>query len=122
TAPMLRRPDGMERLRAWVAAGLALHEARGWRGAFLAQAYFEAAPAALAGLGPGDYEPWAETGAALAGEAEERAFVTTLPDGPASTRRRGRPRSAAGSRPARPSRRTTRPRAAPTSRSSRARA
>ena len=81
TAPMLRRPDGMERLRAWVAAGLALHEARGWRGAFLAQAYFEAAPAALAGLGPGDYEPWAETGAALAGEAEERAFFTTLPDG-----------------------------------------
>src|SRR5206468_5312979 len=74
-------PDGMERLRAWVAAGLALHEARGWRGAFLAQAYFEAAPAALAGLGPGDYEPWAETGAALAGEAEERAFFTTLPDG-----------------------------------------
>src|SRR5438105_2591578 len=32
-------------------------------------------------LGPTDYRAWAEVGAALSGEAEERAFFATLPDG-----------------------------------------
>src|SRR5437870_2936706 len=81
TAPVLGRPDGIERLRAWVEAGLGLHDTRGWRGAFLAQAYFDAAPGALAALGPADYRAWAETGAALSADAEERAFFATLPDG-----------------------------------------
>src|SRR5438067_1378074 len=81
TAPVLGRPDGIERLRAWVNAGLGLHDTRGWRGAFLAQAYFDAAPGALAALGPADYRAWAETGAALSADAEERAFFATLPDG-----------------------------------------
>ena len=81
TAPALRRKDGVPRLRAWVAAGLALHETRGWRGAFLAQAYFDAATVALGALGPGDYAAWSEIGAALSGEAEERAFFATLPAG-----------------------------------------
>src|SRR5438067_8612289 len=81
TAPVLGRPDGIERLRAWVAAGLGLHDTRGWRGAFLAQSFFDAAPGALAALGPADYRAWAEVGAALSGEAEERAFFATLPDG-----------------------------------------
>ncbi len=80
TAPLLARPDGIERLRAWAAAGLALHEARGWRGAFLAQAYFDGAPDALAALGPAEYGAWAETGLALSAEAEERAFFATLPE------------------------------------------
>src|SRR5207244_942125 len=75
------RPDGIERLHAWVEAGLGLHDTRGWRGAFLAQAYFDAAPGALAALGPTDYRAWAETGAALSADAEERAFFATLPDG-----------------------------------------
>src|SRR5437867_594530 len=81
TAPVLGRPDGIERLRAWVHAGLALHDTHGWRGAFLAQAYFDAAPGALAALSPADYRAWADTGAALSAEAEERAFFATLPDG-----------------------------------------
>src|SRR5882724_4941974 len=81
TAPVLGRPDGIERLRAWVAAGLGLHDTRGWRGAFLAQSFFDAAPGALAALGPTDYRAWAEVGAALSGEVEERAFFATLPDG-----------------------------------------
>src|SRR5439155_501112 len=81
TAPVLGRPDGIERLRAWVAAGLGLHDTRSWRGAFLAQSFFDAAPGALAALGPADYRAWAEVGAALSGEAEERAFFATLPDG-----------------------------------------
>src|SRR5204862_128571 len=74
TAPVLGRPDGIERLRAWVDAGLGLHDTRGWRGAFLAQAYFDAAPGALAALGPADYRAWAETGAALSADAEVRGF------------------------------------------------
>ena len=81
TAPVLGRPDGIERLHAWVEAGLGLHDTRGWRGAFLAQAYFDAAPGALAALGPADYRAWAETGAALSADTEERAFFATLPDG-----------------------------------------
>ncbi|HUE29685.1 MAG TPA: hypothetical protein VMR79_02355, partial [Verrucomicrobiae bacterium] len=81
TAPVLARPDGIDRLRAWVEAGLGLHDTRGWRGAFLAQGYFEAAPDVLSVLGPTDYRAWAETGAALSADAEERAFFATLPDG-----------------------------------------
>jgi hypothetical protein len=81
TGPVLGRPDGIERLRAWVEAGLGLHDTRGWRGAFLAQAWFDAAPGALATLGPGDYRAWAETGAALAADAEAHAFFAALPDG-----------------------------------------
>ena len=81
TAPALRRSDGIARLHAWVATGLALHETRGWRGAFLAQAYFDAAPGALAALGPADYGAWGAIGAALSGEAEGRGFFATLPAG-----------------------------------------
>src|SRR5439155_141909 len=35
TAPVLGRPDGIERLRAWVDAGRGLHDTRGWLGAVL---------------------------------------------------------------------------------------
>src|SRR5437867_3997770 len=41
----------------------------------------DAAPGALAALGPADYRAWAETGAALSADAEERTFFATLPDG-----------------------------------------
>src|SRR5262249_16801140 len=89
TAPVLARADGLERLSAWVTAGLRLYESRGWRGAFLAQAYFDAAPAALEQLGPSDYEPWAALGATLAGAratADEReSFPAAPPAPPAST-------------------------------------
>jgi hypothetical protein len=81
TAPVLARADGLLRLGAWAVAGLALQDARGWRGAFLAQAWFEAAPTPLLTLGPADYAPWAALGAALAGEVEERAFFAALPAG-----------------------------------------
>jgi hypothetical protein len=81
TAAVLRRPEALPRLRAWVDAGLPLHETRGWRGAFLAQAFFDAAPDALAVLGPADYRPWAEAGAALADAAGERQFFAAVPPG-----------------------------------------
>ena len=79
TAGVLRAGDAIPRLAAFAAAGIRLHGSRGWRGAFLAQAYFEAAPAVLAALGRDDYDAWAEVGAALATEVEERDFFATLP-------------------------------------------
>ena len=81
TAPVLRLADGIVRLAAWVEAGLALHRGFGWRGAFLAQAYFDAAPRAPVALGPSDYRPWAELGALLSSAPEEREFFATLPAG-----------------------------------------
>ena len=84
TAPVLARADGLDRLRAWVTAGLRLYESRGWRGAFLAQAYFDAAPAALEQLAPSDYEPWATLGATLAAARDtpdEREFFAAVPAG-----------------------------------------
>jgi hypothetical protein len=47
TATLLRRSSIMERLPAWVEAGLGLYEHHGWQGEFLAQAYFAAAPKAV---------------------------------------------------------------------------
>src|SRR5262249_47692398 len=84
TPPILVRPDGIERLRAWADAGLALYQTRGWRGGFLAQAFFDAAPAALGALGPAQYALWTELGAAFASEGEQRDFFASLPAGPAA--------------------------------------
>ena len=81
TPSVLRRADAIPRLRAWVDAGLPLYETRGWRGAFLAQAYFDAAAEAVVALGPADYRAWAEAGAALSDAAEERQFFAVLPPG-----------------------------------------
>ncbi|HLY37330.1 MAG TPA: VWA domain-containing protein [Candidatus Binatia bacterium] len=81
TASVVARDDGLARLRAWAAAGLRLYESRGWRGAFLAQAYFDAAPAALEVLGPAEYDAWADLGATFAGDVDEREFFAALPAG-----------------------------------------
>src|SRR5262249_11927561 len=82
TAPGLAGADRRDRLRASGPAGLRLDESRGWRRALLAQAYFDAAPAALEQLAPSDYEPWAALGATLAGArdtADEREFFAAVP-------------------------------------------
>src|SRR4029077_419731 len=79
TSSLLRRPDGLARLDAWVEAGLRLSAGHGWRGSFLAQSWSEAAPAAVAPFGPAQYALWADVGAAFAGEADERAFFATPP-------------------------------------------
>jgi hypothetical protein len=81
TGSVVAQDDGLGRLRAWVTAGLRLYESRGWRGAFLAQAYFDAAPAALEVLGPAEYDAWANLGATLAGDVDEREFFAALPAG-----------------------------------------
>jgi len=81
TEAVLARPDGLVRLRAWAEAGVGLQGSGGWRGAFLSQAWFEAAPAPLLALGPDDYAPWAALGAALAGDIDERAFFASVPAG-----------------------------------------
>src|SRR5205814_1070191 len=85
-ASVVARDDELARLRAWVAAGLRLYESRGWRGAFLAQAYFDAAPAALEVLGPAEYDAWADLGATFAGDVDEREFFAALPAGLADWR------------------------------------
>jgi nitric oxide reductase NorD protein len=79
TASQLPRPDGVARLRPWVAAGLALHERRGWRGGFLAQAYFDGAPASVTALAPSSHERWVEVGLALGGEVDDREFFAAPP-------------------------------------------
>jgi hypothetical protein len=78
---VLGREDAGARLRAWAAAGLWLHEAHGWRGAFLAQAFFGRGATALGLLPPHLFRPWAEVGLALGGARRESAFFAALPAG-----------------------------------------
>src|SRR5512143_224997 len=52
TAPLLRRPEGVARLRPWMEIGRGLYGQHGWQGEFLAQAYFAAAPQAVVALHP----------------------------------------------------------------------
>jgi hypothetical protein len=79
SAPMLATRGALAQLRAWLNAGLALHERGGWRSGFLAQAYFEDAPRALVVLGPGDYGAWVEAALALASVPEGRSALAELP-------------------------------------------
>jgi hypothetical protein len=81
TAPVLVRADGLGRLGAFVDTGLALHAASGWRGAFVAQAYFDAAPGAVLALGAEHQRAWADLGLALGQAVGERDFFAALPDG-----------------------------------------
>lgn len=74
----------MTTLRRWVQAGESLHQGAGWRGEFLAQAYFAAAPQALAVLSEDDLPTWARLGAALQPVLREHAYFGSLPAGLAS--------------------------------------
>jgi hypothetical protein len=58
-----------------------LERSQGWRGAFLAQAYFESAPDSLLAFGPDQYRAWTELGLALAADSSERDFFARLPRG-----------------------------------------
>jgi nitric oxide reductase NorD protein len=81
TAGALATPDVVPRLRAIAAAGVALHDGDGWRGAFVAQAFLEAAGVALAGLAADEIGPWAELGRRLARAGGERDAFAALPAG-----------------------------------------
>jgi hypothetical protein len=79
TVTLLRKPSAMERLPAWVEAGLGLYQHHGWLGEFLAQAFFAAAPKAVLVLGPNSYRLWAGAAAALYPVVKEREFFGALP-------------------------------------------
>jgi hypothetical protein len=79
TGSLLRRADGLERLRAWADIGRDLHGQQGWQGEFLAQAYFAAAPQPVVILDPSVYRLWAGAGAALYPAIKEREFFGHLP-------------------------------------------
>jgi hypothetical protein len=78
TAALLRKPGGLERLQQWVEVGRGLYGQHGWQGEFLAQAFFAAAPHAVAALHPGAYRLWAGAGAALYPTIKERDFFGNL--------------------------------------------
>jgi nitric oxide reductase NorD protein len=79
TAPALRKPGALARLRPWVEVGRTLYGQHGWQGEFLAQAYFGAAPHAVLTLYPAAYQLWAGAGAALYPAVKERDFFAQLP-------------------------------------------
>src|SRR5262245_52169348 len=79
TPVVLKQPDGLARLRAWAAVGVALYGQRGWQGEFLAQAYFNAAPRAVLTLSPALYQLWAGAGVAVHPALKERDFFGALP-------------------------------------------
>jgi len=79
TGSLLRRADGLARLRHWAEIGLGLHGHQGWQGEFLAQAFFAAAPHAVTLLDPAAYRLWAGAGAAVYPTVKERDFFGQLP-------------------------------------------
>jgi hypothetical protein len=79
TAGALGREDVLPRLRAWVAVGLRLHALHGWRGAILAEAFFDA-EGVVEVLAPAQYAIWAETGVRIAAGTRERRFFERLPE------------------------------------------
>jgi len=70
-----------EALDEWARNGLRLHGAAGWRGEFLAHAYFLAAPEVLSVLTASELELWADLGVALQPNLREAQFFTKLPAG-----------------------------------------
>ena len=80
--------DAAARLEAWVSAGLELASTTGWRGEFLAAAFFSAAREALPVLSPADIRRWAARTTAYptppgSGNAYARWFLDRiLPLGP----------------------------------------
>jgi nitric oxide reductase NorD protein len=65
----------------WARHGVRLHGAAGWRGEFLAQAYFGAAAHVLPVLQTDEFAPWADLGIALQPALRERDFFAQLPRG-----------------------------------------
>ncbi len=74
-------PDPVpQRLRAWAKHGSALLGAKGWKGEFLAVAYFNAAPIALPVLSNEEMQLWAKLGV-LVQDSGPWTFYTQLPRG-----------------------------------------
>ena len=72
------------RLHAWAEHGRGLLSKEGWKGEFLAVAYFAAAPAALPVLSPDEMAVWAALGVSVqdaAGRGGRWEFYARLPDG-----------------------------------------
>jgi len=80
TAPLLAKlPATM--FEEWARQGLRLFGTAGWRGEFLAQAFFASAPHALPILEHGDLEVWADLGVVLLPAIKESELYKTLPEG-----------------------------------------
>jgi hypothetical protein len=79
TGGAVSRADAMPRLATWADVAVRLHGTGGWRGEFLAQAFLEAAPAALFDLSPADYGRWADIAVACTPTVKERDFFAALP-------------------------------------------
>jgi hypothetical protein len=69
-----------QRLREWAKHGSALLGAKGWKGEFLAVAYFDAAPVALPVLNGEEMQAWATLGV-LVQDAGPWTFYAKLPQG-----------------------------------------
>jgi len=70
------------RLDEWTRAGIALASGSGWRGEFLAAAFFGSGKAVLSELEPAEIRRWAELGAAVqVGRELGQAFFQGLPAG-----------------------------------------
>lgn len=65
----------------WARQGLRLFGTAGWRGEFLAQAFFSSAPHALPLLTVADLGLWADLGVALLPVVKETQFYSTVPIG-----------------------------------------
>lgn len=80
TAPLLAKLSAAL-VREWAQQGLRLFGTSGWRGEFLAQAFFASAPHALPILSVADVAVWADLGVALLPAIKETEFYKSLPDG-----------------------------------------
>lgn len=82
SAPLLTSLPGPlpQRLRAWARHGSALLGAKGWKGEFLAVAYFDAAPVALPLLNDAEMQAWAQLGV-LVQDSGPWTFYAKLPQG-----------------------------------------
>lgn len=69
-----------QRLRAWAKHGSALLGAKGWKGEFLAVAYFDSAPVALPILSDEEMKAWARLGV-LVQDSGPWTFYAKLPSG-----------------------------------------
>ncbi|MGH3054185.1 MAG: hypothetical protein ACRDL7_04310, partial [Gaiellaceae bacterium] len=80
TAPLIDTLSP-EALAEWARHGTRLHGVAGWRGEFLAYAYFSAATDALPVLCAEEFGAWADLGAALQPVLRETQYFTKLPSG-----------------------------------------
>jgi hypothetical protein len=76
------REHTQARLEAWAQAGLELGATTGWRGEFLAAAYFGAGPTVLPVLSPEEIRRWVELGVAVqVGRELGQGYFRSLPEG-----------------------------------------